>query len=123
MGNWCADFALDFYIDGTRIHFIDLSTDGSVALEADIEKIVKITSPNNTLGATLNSNTNYAIGSFTESADIGETYEQRLITFKVKPKKVKKGLRRKEPLWLSCNASSRLAESKHDSGGLPKHVW
>lgn len=87
LGNWCADFALDFYIDGTRIHFIDLSTDGSVALEADIEKIVKITSPNNTLGATLNSNTNYAIGSFTESADIGETYEQRLITFKVKPKK------------------------------------
>ena len=87
LGNWCADFALDFYIDGTRIHFIDLSTDGSVALEADIEKIVKITSPNNTLGATLNSDKNYAIGSFTESADIGETYEQRLITFKVKPKK------------------------------------
>ena len=87
LGNWCADFALDFYIDGTRIHFIDLSTDGSGALEADIEKIVKITSPNNTLGATLNSDRNYAIGSFTESADIGETYEQRLITFKVKPKK------------------------------------
>lgn len=104
MGNWCADFALDFYIDGTRIHFIDLSTDGSVALEADIEKIVKITSPNNTLGATLNSNTNYAIGSFTESADIGETYEQRLITFKVKPKKVKKGLRRKRTTvaFLQC---------------------
>ena len=87
LGNWCADFALDFYVDGTRIHFVNLCTTMASQLEKDIEKITKVTNPSTIEGMGLNSNEDYAIASFTESADIADTYEQTLITFKVKPKR------------------------------------
>lgn len=96
LGNWCADFALDFYIDGTRIHFIDLSVDGSATLEQDIRDITKITSLDGPLGKALNSETRQAIGSFSESADVGDTYVQSMITFKVKPKKTEERSREKK---------------------------
>ena len=87
LGNWCADFALDFYVDGTRIHFVNLCTSNASQLEQDIEKITKVTNPSTTEGMGLNSDKDYAIASFTESADIADTYEQTLITLKVKPRR------------------------------------
>ena len=130
LGNWCADFGLDFYVLGTRIHFIELSNGPN--LECDIESIVNITKPGyvpvamptrtksdgtatvaplvrrstpTKLGHLFNSNTNYAIGNFTESADISDTYEQRIVTFRVKPRKVEE----------------KTKEKKHHCGFLAMH--
>ena len=86
LGNWCADFGLDFYVDGTRIHFVDLSSKTTQPIEADMDKIVDVTKTSSTLGAGFNSNTPLALGSFTESADISDTHEQRLVTFRTKPR-------------------------------------
>lgn len=128
LGNWCADFGLDFYVLGTRIHFIELSNGQN--LECDIESIFNITKPGYTavvmptrtksdgtaipagsrpsttnLGFIFNSDKNYAIGNFTESADISDTYEQRIVTFRVKPRKVEE----------------KTKEKKHHCGFLAMH--
>lgn len=105
LNNWCADFALDYYVLGTRIHFIDLADKGGKQLEKDMDELFEIVKPSSALGAGLNSDKNYAIGSFTESADILDTYEQRLVTFRVKPKK----------------KEERTKEKKNNCGFLAMH--
>ena len=137
LGNWCADFGLDFYVDGTRIHFVDLSSLTTQPIETDMDKIVDVTKTSSTLGAGFNSNTALALGSFTESADISDTYEQRLITFRTKPRsseqrsKEKKnhcGFQTMHPLdILNVNITDgsfrNMYDKTHDRPILSNVIW
>ena len=86
LNNWCADFALDFYVDGVKINFVDLTN--NAALETDINELMKVATPSSTTGAYANSNKDYALGDFTESVDLADTFGQGIVTFKIKPKRV-----------------------------------
>ena len=103
--NWCADFALDFYVDGTIIHFIDLSRGGSASRETAMTNIEEATKSSSTLGSFLNSDQSEAMGSFTESADISEAYSQNIVTFYTKPRK----------------SENRSKEKKNGCGFLAMH--
>lgn len=103
--NWCADFALDFYVDGTTIHFVDLSRSGSTTRENDMTIVEDATKSGSVFGALFNSDTQQALGSFTESADIAEAYSQNIVTFYSKPRK----------------SENRSKEKKNGCGFLAMH--
>ena len=86
LNNWCADFALDFYMDGVKINFVDLTN--NTALETDINELMKVANPNSSIGMSANSDKDYALGDFTESMDLADTFGQGIVTFKIKPKRV-----------------------------------
>lgn len=86
LNNWCADFALDFYMDGVQINFVDLTN--NEALEKDIDELMKVANPSSLTGADANSDKDYALGDFTESMDLADTFGQGIVTFKIKPKRV-----------------------------------
>ena len=86
LNNWCADFALDFYMDGVKINFVDLTN--NTDLETDIDELMKVANPNSSTGMDANSDKDYALGDFTESMDLADTFGQGIVTFKIKPKRV-----------------------------------
>ena len=84
LNNWCSDFALDFYVTGKTICFIDLAQDTFPV----VSNLTKVMIPNpSLLGSDFNSNTNFAIASYTEKVDMSDTYEQKIITFDARPRK------------------------------------
>ena len=84
LNNWCGDFALDFYVAGKTICFIDLAQDTFSA----VSNLTKAMIPKpSTLGSRFNSDTNFAIASYTEKVDMSDTYEQKIITFDARPRK------------------------------------
>ena len=89
LNNWCADFALDFYVTGKTICFIDLAQDTFSAVSNLTKAMIptKPATPADHLGSRFNSDTNFAIASYTEKVDMSDTYEQKIITFDARPRK------------------------------------
>ena len=83
LNNWSSDFALDFYVTGKTICFIDLAQDTFSAVEKIRKAMIPVGDP---LGAAFNSETIYAIASYKEKLDMSDTYEQKIITFDARPR-------------------------------------
>jgi len=84
LNNWCADFGLNFYIFGKTIHFIDVSAG------VNLQGLKDVMVPTNPLGQVFNSNTNFAIGNFSEKFNIKETYAQVIVTSSIRSRSVNK---------------------------------
>ena len=86
LNSWCSDFALDFYIIGKTLCFIDLAL-GVFPSVNDLRSSMIPNKAGSLLGPQFNSDKNFAIGSYTEKVDMSDTYEQKIITFDARPRK------------------------------------
>ena len=83
LNNWCGDFALDFYISGKTICFIDLASEAFSSVNSLKDSMIPA---NVALGQQFNSDKSFAIGNYTEKVDMSDTYEQKIITFDARPR-------------------------------------
>lgn len=86
LGQWCADFALDFYVTGRTVCFVD-SSNGTLDFVKGLSGVM-IPKGTNITGLDFNSDTRNAISSYNEKCDLSESYEQSIITFDATPRKV-----------------------------------
>jgi hypothetical protein len=97
---WCADFGLDFYFSGKTLRFVDLSAISSTALRQDIDEIKKIVYPNKVgLGQNFNSDKQFAISNWSESADLEDTYAKSLVTFNRRNYQVRTSSKKSDRAW------------------------
>ena len=86
LNNWCADYALNFYVTGKTICFVDLTSGTLPKVELLRDSMIPV-KPGGLLGPQFNSNTDFAIANYTESVDMSDTYEQNITTFDARPRK------------------------------------
>lgn len=98
---WCADFGLDFYFIGKTLHFVDLSKISNKKLAQDIQDIKNIVYPNEKLGKEFNSDKNFAISNWSESADLEGTFAKSLVTFQRNSFNVKDSSKSSQRVWNS----------------------
>ena len=84
LNQWCGDFALDFYVTGKTVCFIDLASETFSSVNSLRASMIP---KNAQFGESFNSDKDFAIANYTEKLDMTDTYEQKIITFDARPRK------------------------------------
>ena len=82
LGNWCSDYALDFYMSGKSLVGVDLKN------PVDISTIKDIIDPSTLIGSNFGSCSKEGISSYNIKYSMDNTYGQSIITADVRPKAI-----------------------------------